>query len=56
MYKTQKIAVVTFLFAIGMTSVAQSRREQMRASVDSVLTVRYYKTQTTWCGPRVGSP
>ena len=44
MYKTQKIAVVTFLLAIGMTSAAQSRREQMRASVDSVLTVRYYKT------------
>jgi hypothetical protein len=44
MYKTQKIAVVTFLLAIGMTSAAQSRREQMRASVDSVLTARYYKT------------
>ncbi len=40
----QKIVAITLLLAISMASAAQSRREQRRASVDSVLTARYYKT------------
>ena len=34
----QKIVAITLLLAISMASAAQSRREQRRASVDSVLT------------------
>ena len=43
-YITWKIGMVTLLLAIGMTSAAQSRHQQMRANVDSVLTARYFKT------------
>ena len=42
-YISQKLIVVTVLLFFGMAAVAQSRREQIRAHVDSVLSTRYYK-------------
>ena len=40
----QKIVAMTLLLGISMASAAQSRHEQRRASVDSMLTAHYYKT------------
>ena len=39
-----KVLVVTALLTISMATVAQTRRELMRARVDSALSARYYKT------------
>ena len=38
-----RFLVVTILLSLGMTTAAQSRREQMRERVDSALSARYYK-------------
>ena len=39
-----RILILTMLLSLGMTGAAQSRRELIRARVDSALSARYYKT------------
>ena len=43
-YACYRLLVVVMLLSLGMTAAAQSRREQMREKVDSILSSRYYKT------------
>ena len=43
-YACYRLIVVVLLLSLGMTAAAQSRREQMREKVDSILSSRYYKT------------
>ena len=43
-YSSLKLFILTMMLATAMTATAQSRREQIRARVDSVLSTRYYKT------------
>ncbi len=43
-YACYRLIVVVMLLSLGMTAAAQSRREQMREKVDSILSSRYYKT------------
>ena len=43
-YACYRLLVVVILLSLGMTAAAQSRREQMREKVDSILSSRYYKT------------
>ena len=39
-----RLLAVTMLLSIGMTANAQTRRQQIRSRVDSILSARYYKT------------